>query len=296
MSPAINLNDLPKPTVIESLNYEEILAAMLDDFRNRTPEFTAVVESDPAYKILEVAAYREMILRQRINDAARSVMLAYATGTDLEHIAARFNVKRLVVQIGDANAIPPIPPRYESDDALRRRTQLSLERLALAGTQNSYIFETLSAHPNIRDASAVSKHPGEVTITVLTHDESGIADVQTLNAVTEHLNQETVRTLTDKLSVQTGKVQQYSIKACIFSPQVPESELCLKKAKARAQLYTTEQFALGKNIRLSAIASALHVDGVQHVVIEYPEKDLVLDPETAGQCLTIDITHAGADH
>ena len=48
--------------------------------------FTALVESDPAWTILEVAAYRELLLRQRINDASRAVMLAFATGADLEHL------------------------------------------------------------------------------------------------------------------------------------------------------------------------------------------------------------------
>lgn len=92
---AIDLSQLPAPTIVESLDFESILATMLADLQAREPTFTALVESDPAYKILEVCAYRELLIRQRVNDAARGVMLAYATGADLDQIGALFNVKRL---------------------------------------------------------------------------------------------------------------------------------------------------------------------------------------------------------
>ncbi len=92
---AIDLSQIPAPTVVEALDFESILAAMTDDLKARDSTFTALVESDPAFKILEVAAYRELLLRQRVNDAARAVMLAYATGSDLDHIGALFGVARL---------------------------------------------------------------------------------------------------------------------------------------------------------------------------------------------------------
>ena len=83
---AIDLSNIPAPEVVETLDFSAILAAMVADLQARDPAFTALVESDPAWKILEVAAYRELLLRQRINDASRAVMLAFATGADLEHL------------------------------------------------------------------------------------------------------------------------------------------------------------------------------------------------------------------
>ncbi|MCP3967439.1 MAG: hypothetical protein GY750_14680 [Lentisphaerae bacterium] len=67
---AIDLSLLPAPDVIETLDYELILAGMIADLQAKAPEFSALVESDPAFKILEAAAYREVILRQRVNDAS----------------------------------------------------------------------------------------------------------------------------------------------------------------------------------------------------------------------------------
>ena len=105
----IDLSTLPPPSVVETLDFEAILAAMLADLQARDPAFTALVESDPAYKILEVCAYRELLIRQRVNDAARATMLAYATGADLEQIGALFGVTRLTITEADEEAVPPVP-------------------------------------------------------------------------------------------------------------------------------------------------------------------------------------------
>jgi phage-related baseplate assembly protein len=93
---AVDLSQVPSPAVVEQLDFETILQAMLSDLISRDPTFNALVESDPAYKILEVAAYREVIIRQRVNDAAHAVMLAYAIGPDLDQLGANYGVQRLL--------------------------------------------------------------------------------------------------------------------------------------------------------------------------------------------------------
>ena len=75
---SVDLSQLPPPDVVETLDFETILAEMLADLRARDAVFDALVESDPAYKILEAAAYRETLIRQRVNEAARAVMLPSA--------------------------------------------------------------------------------------------------------------------------------------------------------------------------------------------------------------------------
>ena len=105
----IDLSKLPAPQLIEELDYESILSQMRTKMREICPEWTGYeLESDPANKILEVAAYREMLLRQRVNEAARGVMIAFATGSDLDHLAAFYGVTRLM---------------EEADEALRLRTR-----------------------------------------------------------------------------------------------------------------------------------------------------------------------------
>lgn len=61
--------------VVSELPLETIITEMLTDYRNRYPEFNVSDKSDPVYKCLEAAAFREMSLRQRINNRARTVIL-----------------------------------------------------------------------------------------------------------------------------------------------------------------------------------------------------------------------------
>ena len=135
----IDLSQLPEPEVIENLDFETIYQELLGDFREAMAgEWTAEVESDPVLKLLQLAAYRELLLRARINDAARAVMLAYASGADLDQIGAGFNVQRLLIRPAQPAAVPPVEAQYESDKSLRNRIQLAFEQLSVAGPRNAY--------------------------------------------------------------------------------------------------------------------------------------------------------------
>ncbi|MEH6565288.1 MAG: baseplate assembly protein, partial [Halopseudomonas sp.] len=98
---AVDLSQLPPPQVVEPLDFETIFARKLAQLIELDPQFDALVESDPAYKILQVSAYDELLLRQRVNEAARAVMLAYAQDADLDQLAANFNVQRLLITPGN---------------------------------------------------------------------------------------------------------------------------------------------------------------------------------------------------
>lgn len=173
-STAINLSTLPAPEVVETLSFESIFAEMLADLRERDPVFAALVESDPAYKVLEVAAYRELLLRSRVNDAAQAVMLAYAKGSNLEQLAALYGVSRLT---------------SEDDTSLRTRTQLALEGFSTAGPVGAYRFHALSAvrlwadaegrtwQQRVRDVAISSTTPGRVDVVVLAEPEECLSDL-----------------------------------------------------------------------------------------------------------------------
>ena len=135
-SPAIDLSKLPEPNVIENLDYEALLEAAI---ARLGPDYV-VSEADPAYKVLESAAYRELLLRQRVNDGARSVLLATARGRDLDNLAALLGVERQVVTPADPDAIPPVEAVYESDERLRLRTQLAPSAISTAGPVSSYRY------------------------------------------------------------------------------------------------------------------------------------------------------------
>lgn len=291
---AIDLSGIPAPTVVETLSYESIFADMLTDLQERDATFTALVESDPAYKILEVAAYRELLIRQRVNDASRAVMLAYATGSDLDNLAALFGVTRFVLDPGNPESIPPVSPTYESNTDLRRRAQLALEGFTTAGSEGSYIFHGLSAHAQVKDIGVSSPVPGEVTVTVLSRLGNGTPTSDITDAVAAALNAIDVRPLTDNVTVEAAEILNYSITATLYLYPGPDPALVQQTAYDKVVALTAKLHKIGQRIPTSGLISALHVEGVERVVLEDPEEDITPDLTQAAYCTGISIVTAAA--
>lgn len=289
----VNLSQLPAPDVVEALDFETILAAMLADLRSRDPSFTALVESDPAYKILEVAAYRELLIRQRVNDASKAVMLAFASGADLDQIGANYSVQRLVLDPGDATAVPPVPPTYESDADFRARIQLSPEGYTTAGSEGSYVFHGLGADADVKDIQAVSPEPGQVTVYVLSRDGNGSASSALLDAVAATLNAERIRPMTDQVTVVSASIVNYHIHAELVLYPGPDPVVVYNAALAAVTAYAEAQRRIGYDVTLSGIYAALHQPGVQRVDLTHPTANITISDGQASHCTNIQITVAG---
>ncbi len=290
---SIDLSQLSPPDVVEQLDYEAILSAMIADLTARDPIFTALVESDPAYKILEVAAYRELLLRQRVNDAAKAVMLAFAVGADQDQIGANFNVARLIIDPGDPTAIPPRPPVYESDHDYRARIQLALEGISTAGSEGSYVFHGLSADADVKDIQAVSPEPGEVVVYVLSRTGNGEASPELLSIVEAALNAEDIRPLTDHVTVSSATIVPYAVEAELITYPDPDAEIVRQAAEDAVRTYTESMHRIGYDVTLSGLYAALHQPGVQNVVLTSPAASLVTGDGETTYCTSITVTAGG---
>lgn len=292
---AVDLSRLPFPAVVEPLDVEAIVAAMLADLRVRDPAFTALVESDPAYKVLEVCAYRELLLRQRVNEAAKGVLLAYAAGADLDQIAANFNVQRLVLAPANPSTLPPTPAVLEPDDDLRRRVQLAFEGLSTAGPEGAYVFHALGAHPDVLDASATSPAPGVVAVSVLSRVGSGAPAAPLLAAVAAALADENVRPLTDQVNVVAATIVNFTVVASLTLYPGPDSAVVLAEANARLTDYLARSRRLGRDVTRSGVFAALHAEGVQNVALAEPAADVVVTAAQAAFCTarTVNVTGTG---
>lgn len=280
----IDLTLLPTPTVVEPLDFEAIFSAMLADLQARNPDFSALVESDPAYKILQVCAYRELLLRERVNSAARAVMLAYALGTDLEQIAANYGVSRLLVTPANTTATPPTDAVYESDDDFRARVLLSLESYTTAGSRGAYKFHALSASGQIKDIGISSLAAGTVNVAVLTHTGTGEASSEILAAVTLALSDDTVRPLCDTVVVQSADVLSYSIDATLTVYPGAQQAAIESAALTAIDSYTAAQHRMGIGVSRSGIMAALHRSGVYSVTLTAPAADVVCTWSQAAWC------------
>ena len=255
----VDLSALEPPGVVEALDYETILARMTADLVARDPDFTAWVESEPALKLLEVAAYRELLLRQRINDAARAVMLAFAAGADLDHLASLIGVVRT---------------SGESDATLRTRIRAAPTRFSTAGSEASYRFWALSV-PGVEDVQPNSPAPGTVDVHVLAADPAdGSPSPALVAAVAAALSADTVRPLTDTVRAFAGRVQPYTIDATLTIASGPDAETVRRSAAAAVRAYAVSRHRLGVGVPRSALIAALHVVGVDGVVLAAPAADV----------------------
>lgn len=277
---AIDLSQLPSPDLIEVLDYETILAALKADLTARAPELAEALalESEPLVKLLEVAAYRETILRARVNDAARGVMLAYATGTDLDQLGAWWGVTR---QAG------------ESDTDFRAAIQASLEAHTTAGSLGSYRWHALRADPGILDVGISSPIPGTVLAAVV--GAAGTPTTEELDAVEAALNAEDVRPLCDTVRVEAATLAAYDVTATLHLAHGPDAATVLAAALDAVQAYTQASRTCGTRLARSALFSALQQPGVLWVDLVSPAADIVTDEASAPWPGALTLTYEQAD-
>ncbi|MFJ4288753.1 baseplate J/gp47 family protein [Cupriavidus sp. NPDC089707] len=294
----IDLSRLPSPDVVEALDYETLFAQRKAELvalfpAAQQPEIatTLTLESEPLTKALQSSTYRELVLRQRVNDAARAVMLAKAMGADLEHLAALFGIARLTITPADPeNDMPAV---MERDEDLRKRTQLAPQGFSVAGPEGAYKSHALGADGRVLDASATSPTPGTVVVTVLSRDGDGTADAALLAAVESVLGADDVRPLTDHVLVRSAEIVTYRARARLYTFPGPDSTVVIEEARKRLLAYNAAIHRLGMEPTLSGIYAALHIDGVERVELLEPTASIPVTRTQAPYCILVDIQHGG---
>lgn len=322
---AIDLSRFPTPTLIEALSYEDIYTNVLAEFQSRFSEFDALVESDPVLKVLEAFAYREMLLRQRINESAEHVLLAKASSKELDYLGSRFGVERAAVL---SHSEDNTSENFESDERFRQRIKLALEGHSTAGPAGAYTFHAFTASPAVHDvhvdapefayidlpeeiqsylpanthllsctrnANLSKPAPGDVVVTVLSNEGNGAASESVLSEVKAHLEMDDVRPLTDRVNVVSADIIEFNLEATLyFYPGMNAAEI-IQGAKASVNHFFTERAKLGHDISISALHAALHIAGVQRAEIHLPTQDILINQYQAAHCLNVSI-HDGGEH
>ncbi|CAI3163009.1 hypothetical protein MWMV17_MWMV17_03474 [Acinetobacter calcoaceticus] len=269
-STAIDLSQLPEPAIVEQIDFETILAAGLQDYYDRMDstgvEYTKLRESDPAYKLAEVFAFREMLVRQRANDSAKAVLLAYASGTDLDHKAAEKNLERRLI----SEATETSEAIYESDSLLRKRVQLAPEGYTTAGSEGSYLFHGMNADVRVKDIEPVSPDRGIAAMYVLSNEGDGAASEEIINSVDKALNKKFIRPLTDYVQVYSASIIHYQVEAVLEIQDGPDKNIVLQDAVLKLQEYVNSVHKLNTKVSITGIASALQRKGVIDVDLISP--------------------------
>lgn len=297
-SALIDLTSLPLPDALEVLDFETIYAARKAALIALWPadeqaEIAATVEleSEPLARLLQENSYRELVWRQRVNDAVRAVMLAFAKGNDLEQRAALFGLKRLIVTPADAaNNIAEVD---EDDDALRERVQLAPQGFSVAGPAAAYVTKARAVDGRIIDAQSSRPQPGDVLVTLLSSEGDGTASQELCDAVALALSAEDQRPLNDTVFVQSAEIVTYRIRAKGYTRSAVGADVLIDQAKKNAQAYADKVHRIGIGVAESAIKGVCQAAGLSRTELIEPAGDLGIGSTQASYCLEVDIDYGG---
>ncbi|MFT4927518.1 MAG: phage-related baseplate assembly protein [Phenylobacterium sp.] len=262
----IDLGGLPAPDMIEALDYEQIVTQLKQLLLARNADYAEMLsyESDPLVIAIEAFAYRELLLRQRINEAVRSNLLAFATGADLDQLGAFYGVVR---QTG------------EGDEILRVRIKDRILGSSTAGGEAHYRYQAFSVSTDIRDIAVDSPEPGLVRVSVLAN--TGVDIGPLVEKVKTRVAAPDVRVLTDTVEVVPTELVAVDIVADILPLEgsLPiDRDILSQSFTDRLEL----QRRLGWDLAPSWIISQLHSDNVKEVLLQQPSNNVVIQPN---QCV-----------
>jgi phage-related baseplate assembly protein len=293
----VDLTQYPAPQVVVPVDYEAALAMIKTVFVAEFPvdptvaaqmgtpsraEMMALVEVEGNLitKQLQAYAYDSARLFARVNDAARSVLLPYAAGTDLDNLAAFYMVVRR---------------EGETDDELRQRMLLAIDGFSTAGPRAAYRFHALTADSNVKDVFVYSPAPGVVRVAVLSKDGDGTATPELVEAVRAALNAERVRPLTDTVEVIAAEIVPFTVQATLFFYPGANVQTAMSAATLAVQAYADAIHAVGNDVALSGLYQALHQPGVQRVQIVSPATDLTMADSQAPWLTSIALSNGGTN-
>ncbi len=326
----IDLSQYPAPAVLEELEYEAVYAEIKEHFLNQFPddeqtatkrglpsrgniELLLQIEGNLIVKSLQAYAYHAIQMRARVNDAAKASMLAYATESDLDNLAAFYMVSR---------------KEGEDDEDLRARLILAVDGFSTAGPSGAYKFHGLSAADEVKDVSVDAPRfsvatvapeimamlppqsivlqvdydaglsnpkPGDVAITVLSAGGAGSPSADTLDKVEVALNDEDVRPISDNPRIRAAEIEEYAIHARLWFYGNVDTEVVRLAADSAVREYADAVHRLGYDVTVSGLHRALHQPGVQRVELLNPTASIERGNNEAAFCNSITVETGGID-
>jgi phage-related baseplate assembly protein len=281
-----DLANLPTPTIIQEISASEILDRKIATLQqlytaNGLPYNVSRTAYDPAIIQLEVSALDETLVRQRINEAARARLLAYATGSDLDHLALFYDVTRMT---------------GEADARLVKRVRLAIQGRSTGGTEPRYRLAAMSADIRVADVIVYTVRRSPVIhVAIFSTDVSGVADADLISAVDAVLQTPEVRMVNDIIVVRTAIRTVVNISASVWLlPDASMSVLSAMQASLRDAWDQAQ--ALGRNFAVSWWTSKLMLDGVHRIVPLSPIGNIIVPPDEAVALGDISLTFMGRDY
>jgi len=185
----------------------------------------------------------------------------------------------------------------EDDESLRERVYSYPNSYATAGPIGAYEYHAKTAFPEVGDVMVRSEAPGEVNIYFIC-EGGGIPDPELIERVKNHLDNRSLRPLTDKVIVKAPKVQVYDIKMTYYIPVSSKATVvaAIQDAVSTAvEIYNTWQTEkIGRDINPSYLIQKVMEAGAKRVEVESPAFT-VLDEGTVAKLGSVTVTYGGVE-
>ncbi|KAA6405668.1 baseplate J/gp47 family protein [Candidatus Tokpelaia sp.] len=272
-----------KPEIIEELSATALLErkkALLQSLydKNGLPFNVSAIAYDPANIQLEVSVFDELLLRARINDAARATLLAFATGSNLD-------------ALGDFHGVLRLP--NETDEAYRRRIRLFVSGARGGGTADYYRYHALSANSAVKDAIVYRQGKSPIIyIAVFGDTADGSVGEQLLADIAAYMRDPKICMTSDTLEIVSAVRIFVPVKAEIWLYQAAQANAS-ERAAANLRSRWQDRQALGRPLTQSFIISSLMIDDVARVHLQVPAEDIEAAPNEAIAITDIELTLRG---
>jgi phage-related baseplate assembly protein len=182
----------------------------------------------------------------------------------------------------------------ESDDRLRGRIKEAPEHFSNAGSKGAYRFHAMSAHQEIVDVAVTSPTPGQVNVYPLMVTGNPTTDM--LNLVSDTLNAEKIRPLTDQVNVLAPTRVDFSITANVTLFSFADSGTVQETFSTKLNEYTAMMKSrLGRDIIKTQIIALINsVYGVYKTDLTSPANDMVLAENEWANCTGTTINIVGS--
>lgn len=292
----LDLSNLPPPEVVKDLSYETILSERIASLTGRL-EAAGVdwdvggLETDPLAITEQEDAFRELLDLGAINDAAKSVMLAFATGGNLDQIAASYGIARRVIRPATSER----PAALESDRELRRRVQLAPEAFTTAGSAGSFAHHAMEASADIVDVGLVVPELGRIDVILLDRESDAGPSEAARAAVRERLLRKDVKPLTAEVTVRGAEPLAFAIDVDLIVTRGPDPAVVRAAAVKAIRRMLADRRLIGVDVPRSAIIAAAHVAGVDRVELVAPPADISPEGDQVASCSSVHVAWELAD-
>ena len=161
----------------------------------------------------------------------------------------------------------------ESDSAFYQRMRESMSAYSTAGSMQGYIYHTKSANANVGSVRVDSTEAGKVDIYILKTDGQ-LPDEALIGAVQESLSADTVRPLTDQVTVKAPEAVPFNIKVTWYRNREEDQsraqmEANLEQAATEFAQWQTRE--IGRDINPDVLAAKLMGCGIKRLVVQEPK-------------------------